>query len=110
MDDDLDSSLPAPNGTNNAYTNTNTTTVPEDEAIDLTDNKAQTPTPTPMPSAATSREAEHVTQHESLTTTDGVVRTLDGEIAGDEFAADALNYQILLRKIDDLLERLRLDA
>jgi len=40
----------------------------------------------------------------------GAVRTLDGEIAGDEFAADALNYQILLGKIDALLERLKLDA
>lgn len=40
----------------------------------------------------------------------GVVRTLDGEIAGDEFAQDALNYQILLGKIDRLLEELKLDA
>jgi ankyrin repeat and BTB/POZ domain-containing protein 1 len=40
----------------------------------------------------------------------GVVRTLDGEIAGDEFAADAVNYQILLGKIDELLKRLKLDA
>ncbi|KAK6438354.1 hypothetical protein LTR95_005442 [Oleoguttula sp. CCFEE 5521] len=39
-----------------------------------------------------------------------VVRTLDGEIAGDEFAQDAVNYQILLAKIDGLLEELRLDA
>jgi hypothetical protein len=40
----------------------------------------------------------------------GEIRTLDGEIAGDEFAADAINYQILLGKIDTLLERLKLDA
>jgi ankyrin repeat and BTB/POZ domain-containing protein 1 len=40
----------------------------------------------------------------------GEVRTLDGEIAGDEFAADAINYQILLGKIDKLLEKLKLDA
>ena len=40
----------------------------------------------------------------------GVIRTLDGEIAGDEFAADAVNYQILLGKIDTLLEMLKLDA
>ena len=40
----------------------------------------------------------------------GAVRTLDGEIAGDEFAGDAINYQILLGKIDGLLERLKLDA
>lgn len=40
----------------------------------------------------------------------GAVRTLDGELAGDEFAQDAINYQILLGKIDRLLERLKLDA
>jgi ankyrin repeat and BTB/POZ domain-containing protein 1 len=39
-----------------------------------------------------------------------VIRTLDGEIAGDEFAQDAMNYQILLGKIDTLLEKLKLDA
>ncbi|KAF2635003.1 hypothetical protein P280DRAFT_462375 [Massarina eburnea CBS 473.64] len=42
--------------------------------------------------------------------TAGAVRTLDGEIAGDEFAQDAINYQILLGKIDALLENLGLDA
>lgn len=40
----------------------------------------------------------------------GVIRTLDGEIAGDEFASDAINYQVLLGKIDALLDRLKLDA
>ncbi|KAK4981996.1 hypothetical protein LTR66_009545, partial [Elasticomyces elasticus] len=40
----------------------------------------------------------------------GVVRTLDGDIAGDEFSQDAMNYQILLGKIDRLLDSLRLDA
>ncbi|KAB2579255.1 BTB/POZ domain containing protein [Lasiodiplodia theobromae] len=39
-----------------------------------------------------------------------VIRTLDGEIAGDEFAQDAINYQILLGKIDRLLDSLKLDA
>jgi len=39
-----------------------------------------------------------------------VIRTLDGEIAGDEFAQDAINYQILLNKIDNLLDKLTLDA
>lgn len=42
--------------------------------------------------------------------TTGVVRTLDGEEVDDEFDLDAQNYQILLRKIDDMLERLKLDA
>ncbi|KAI9822939.1 MAG: hypothetical protein M1832_002964 [Thelocarpon impressellum] len=41
---------------------------------------------------------------------DGRTRTLDGALAGDEFASDAINYQILVGKIDGLLERLKLDA
>ncbi|KAI1120539.1 BTB/POZ domain-containing protein [Nemania abortiva] len=40
----------------------------------------------------------------------GGVRTLDGEIAEDEFASDAINYQVLLQKIDIMLETLKLDA
>lgn len=40
----------------------------------------------------------------------GWVRTLDGTLVEDEFEADAANYQILLQKIDDLLDRLKLDA
>lgn len=40
----------------------------------------------------------------------GVVRTLEGELAGDEFAQDAINYQILLGKIDRLMESLGLDG
>lgn len=39
-----------------------------------------------------------------------VIRTLDGEIAGDELEGDAINYQILLGKVDALLDRLQLDA
>ncbi|CZT03340.1 probable ankyrin repeat and BTB/POZ domain-containing protein 1 [Rhynchosporium agropyri] len=40
----------------------------------------------------------------------GEIRTLDGEVAGDEFVADAINYQVLLDKIDGLLKKLKLDA
>jgi ankyrin repeat and BTB/POZ domain-containing protein 1 len=40
----------------------------------------------------------------------GVVRTLDGEDVEDEFDEDAKNYQILLGKIDTLLDNLKLDA
>jgi ankyrin repeat/BTB/POZ domain-containing protein 1 len=40
----------------------------------------------------------------------GVIRDLDGQVVGDEFAQDAVNYQILLGKIEALLERLGLDA
>ncbi|KAI9172333.1 BTB/POZ domain-containing protein [Paramyrothecium foliicola] len=38
------------------------------------------------------------------------VRTLDGATAEDEFVSDAINYQILLGKIDTMLDRLKLDA
>lgn len=40
----------------------------------------------------------------------GVIRTLDGAVAGDEFASDAINYRILLEKIEGLLVSLGLDA
>jgi ankyrin repeat and BTB/POZ domain-containing protein 1 len=40
----------------------------------------------------------------------GVVRTLDGEVVDDEFSLDAMNYQILLQKIDTMLDKLKLDA
>jgi ankyrin repeat and BTB/POZ domain-containing protein 1 len=38
------------------------------------------------------------------------VRTLDGEVTGGECATDAGTYQMLLGKIDSLLDRLKLDA
>ena len=41
---------------------------------------------------------------------EGEVRTLDGDLVDDEFSADALNYQMLLGKIETLLERLELDG
>ncbi|KAI0101254.1 hypothetical protein F4814DRAFT_432762 [Daldinia grandis] len=47
---------------------------------------------------------------EALTNSAGVVRTLDGELVEDEFASDAINYQLLLQKIDIMLEKLKLDA
>ena len=40
----------------------------------------------------------------------GQIRTLNGDIAGDVFEQDAINYRILLEKIDQLLDRLKLDA
>ncbi|KAH5588661.1 hypothetical protein HBI24_052170 [Parastagonospora nodorum] len=46
--------------------------------------------------------------HEQLAT--GTIRTLDGEEVGDEFLQDAMNYHVLLGKIDALLEKLNLDA
>ncbi|KAK7549424.1 hypothetical protein IWX49DRAFT_567912 [Phyllosticta citricarpa] len=47
---------------------------------------------------------------EKLHLGEGNIHTLDGDVAGDEFAQDAMNYQILLGKIDRLLESLELDA
>ncbi|CAI7649826.1 unnamed protein product [Penicillium glandicola] len=38
------------------------------------------------------------------------IRTLDGAVVEDEFSEDAMNYEILLEKLDDLLERLNLEA
>ncbi|KAI0010432.1 hypothetical protein F4779DRAFT_577520 [Xylariaceae sp. FL0662B] len=60
------------------------------------------------------RNAEPVSTKEDavepVTSTAGVVRTLDGELVEDEFASDAVNYQILLQKIDTMLDKLKLDA
>ncbi|KKA19012.1 Ankyrin repeat and BTB/POZ domain protein [Rasamsonia emersonii CBS 393.64] len=39
-----------------------------------------------------------------------IIRTLDGDIVEDEFDSDAINYKILLEKLDRLLEKLNLDA
>jgi hypothetical protein len=41
---------------------------------------------------------------------EGAVQTLDGRWAEDELARDAINYQILLDRIDAMLEKLKLDA
>jgi len=73
------------------------TSVAKDEAIDV-DNPQQ------------QRPEEKVTDPTLDPFMNGEIRTLDGDIAGDEFAADAINYQVLLGKIDQLLERLKLDA
>ncbi|OAA61600.1 ankyrin repeat and btb poz domain containing protein [Niveomyces insectorum RCEF 264] len=64
------------------------------------------PAATPPPAVATLNGAAAT---EALGS-GGVLRTLDGELAEDEFDSDALNYQILLVKIDKLLERLGLDG
>lgn len=38
------------------------------------------------------------------------ITTLDGQVAGDEFSKDAMNYEILMEKLDDVLEKLDLEA
>lgn len=71
---------------------------PTDEAIDINPRQSQT---------NGEKEAEDPTFDPFL---NGQIKTLDGDIATDEFAADAINYQVLLGKIDTLLEKLKLDA
>ncbi|KAG2418972.1 hypothetical protein HFD88_002075 [Aspergillus terreus] len=41
---------------------------------------------------------------------DHIIRTLNGDIAVDEFDKDAMNYEILMEKLDRILENLNLDA
>ncbi|KAF2454654.1 hypothetical protein BDY21DRAFT_308564 [Lineolata rhizophorae] len=84
-----------------------------DEMMDETVSSAEQATPAPEEDASDDAAAE--TQQIYAPEVDGrllpgAVRTLDGEAAGDEFTQDAINYQILLRKIDDLLDRLKLEA
>ncbi|KAK3330540.1 hypothetical protein B0H66DRAFT_66858 [Apodospora peruviana] len=56
--------------------------------------------------------ANNETQTRSLVSDNsgGQFRTLDGALVEDEFDSEAMNYQILLGKIDKLLDRLKLDA
>ncbi|EGE83009.2 ankyrin repeat and BTB/POZ domain-containing protein [Blastomyces dermatitidis ER-3] len=60
-------------------------------------------------------EATDVSNHKSqpvngFPSNGAVFRTLDGHVAGDEFARDNADYQILLDKLDRLLEKLGLEA
>lgn len=71
---------------------------PEDGSVDVG----------PMPNGDTGRGDEDMSSGNM--TKNGTVRTLDGAIAGDELEKDAIDYQILLGKINGLLEELKLDA
>lgn len=57
---------------------------------------------------ATNGDAHHIEKPSEEE--EPAVLTLNGEAAEDEFASDAINYQILLGKIDAMLDRLKLDA
>lgn len=46
----------------------------------------------------------------AATTQSATMRTLAGTVVEDEFDSDAINYQLLVGKIDAMLERLNLDA
>lgn len=54
--------------------------------------------------------ADNTSLHQEAGGGGGGVKTLEGEEVDDEFDLDAMNYQILLRKIDTMLEKLKLDA
>ncbi|KIW70943.1 hypothetical protein PV04_03171 [Phialophora macrospora] len=107
----------------------------EDEGVDMSSASTSTAAPTPTSSTASSSvpnptstpssgsaasapstvldptpDANPDQQSIQSLLASGAVRTLDGELAGDEFAAMAVDYQILLGKIDRLLEKLKLDA
>lgn len=71
---------------------------PEDGSVDVG----------PMPNGDTGRGDEDMSSENM--TKNGTVRTLDGAITGDELEKDAIDYQILLGKINGLLEKLKLDA
>ncbi|KAL2757691.1 hypothetical protein ACRALDRAFT_1079819 [Sodiomyces alcalophilus JCM 7366] len=77
----------------------------EENGVELSEQPGVVkPEPGPEPEAKveTGAEAEEPGQ--------GGLKTLDGEVAEDEFASDAINYQVLLGKIDTMLEQLNLDA
>ena len=75
------------------------TAAPTDEAIDVNPPRSQ--------EECSQKEAQDPFSNPFM---NGKIRTLDGDIAVDEFSADAINYQVLLGKIDTLLEKLKLDA
>jgi ankyrin repeat/BTB/POZ domain-containing protein 1 len=74
-----------------------------DEAIDVSSQKSSE-------SPVIEKGASNGVPESTKPFLNGEIRTLDGDIAGDEFASDAINYQVLLGKIEGLLERLKLDA
>ncbi len=57
-----------------------------------------------------SQDTQNNEKSTSNSAPNGGMKTLDGDLAEDEFAADAINYQVLIGKIDALLEKLNLDA
>ena len=77
------------------------------ESLDIPDGN-----PAPLPPRTAAEHPVHKTQtqtqaHEHAPV---MIKTLDGQDAGDEFSKDAMNYQILMEKLDTLLESLDLEA
>jgi len=79
-------------------------------AEELADRAAATVRPTENGSGEEMAREDGKRQQQQQQVQEGVFRTLDGEVVEDEFDSDAINYQILLNKIDRMLEQLKLDA
>jgi ankyrin repeat and BTB/POZ domain-containing protein 1 len=103
--------LPLPNWASESTS----TPKPEDEGGDVSSSSTATPSHSSASTTDLNINQPSANPNESSIDAEallasGAVRTLDGELAGDEFAAMAVDYQILLNKIDRLLEKLKLDA
>ncbi|GJN69334.1 hypothetical protein PLICBS_003382 [Purpureocillium lilacinum] len=85
-----------------------TTTDTTQDGLDAKPKPAQQSNGTAVTEPAQAQIAEQEGYH--VAADDNAMRTLDGATAEDEFASDAINYQILLGKIDAMLDRLKLDA
>ena len=97
-----------PSGLTAADTVTPATRTPQPASTSKTEPQAQTDHPQAyQASPHASSDSFPTAQPDFL---NSGIRTLDGELAGDEFAADAINYQTLLAKLDGLLDQLKLDA
>ncbi|PYH79882.1 hypothetical protein BO82DRAFT_356085 [Aspergillus uvarum CBS 121591] len=73
-------------------------------ALDLSSTRNGTSHPVPATDEDSDQQQQQQQQQQP------VIRTLDGEVVVDEFDQDALNYQILMDKLDGILEALDLDA
>lgn len=74
--------------------------LPEDEGVDMGS----------LPNGDAARGDVNSSSGIMMNDGSSTIRTLDGEMVGDELEGDAINYQILLGKIEGLLTRLKLDA
>ncbi|KAF6219569.1 hypothetical protein HO133_004038 [Letharia lupina] len=74
--------------------------LPEDEGVDMGS----------LPNGDAARGDVNSSSGIMMKDGSSTIRTLDGEMVGDELEGDAINYQILLGKIEGLLTRLKLDA
>ncbi|KAL1889843.1 hypothetical protein Cpir12675_005640 [Ceratocystis pirilliformis] len=50
-------------------------------------------------------QAQHIQAEQTMAKTKTAIRTLSGEMAEDEFAADDMNYEFLMDRLDKLLEK-----